>query len=65
MESNQPPNECVRKSLSLKVKLPEREADHSPISSADGKNEWSYTATIVYVLMMYKGTNVSFISLNL
>ena len=33
MESNQPPNECVRKSLSLKVKLPEREADHSAPSS--------------------------------
>lgn len=65
MESNQPPNECVRKPLSLKVKLLEREADHSPISSVDDKNEWSYTATLVYFLMMYKGTNVSFISLNL
>jgi hypothetical protein len=29
--------------LSPGVKLPEREADHSPPSSAEVKNVWSYT----------------------
>jgi hypothetical protein len=27
------------------VKWPERDADHSPLSSAEVKNEWSYTYT--------------------
>jgi hypothetical protein len=31
--------------LSLEVKLPGREADHSPPSSAQVKNAWSYTST--------------------
>jgi hypothetical protein len=31
--------------LSLGVKRPRREADHSPPSSAEVKNEWSYTST--------------------
>jgi hypothetical protein len=31
--------------LSLGVKRPEREADHSPPSSAEVKNVWSYTHT--------------------
>jgi hypothetical protein len=31
--------------LSLKLKQPGREADHSPPSSAGVKNEWSYTST--------------------
>jgi hypothetical protein len=29
----------------LGVKRPEREADHSPPSSAEVKNAWSYTST--------------------
>jgi hypothetical protein len=33
------------------VKLPGREADHSPLSSAEVKNEWSYTSTPQYVFM--------------
>jgi hypothetical protein len=31
--------------LSLRVKRPGREADHSPPSSAEVKNAWSYTST--------------------
>jgi hypothetical protein len=31
--------------LSLVVKRPRREADHSPPSSAEVKNAWSYTST--------------------
>jgi hypothetical protein len=33
------------RALSLGVKQPGREADHSPPSSAEIKNEWSYTST--------------------
>jgi hypothetical protein len=32
--------------LSLEVKRPEREADHSPPSSAEVKNAWGYTFTL-------------------
>jgi hypothetical protein len=35
---------------SLEVKRPAREADHSPQSSAESKNAWSYTSTPQYVL---------------
>jgi hypothetical protein len=31
--------------ISLGVKRPRREADHSPPSSAEVKNAWSYTST--------------------
>jgi len=31
--------------LSLEVKRPEREADHSPLFSAEVKNAWNYTST--------------------
>jgi hypothetical protein len=33
--------------LSLRVKRPGREADHSPPSSAEVKNAWSYTSTLL------------------
>jgi hypothetical protein len=33
-------------SLSMGVKRPRREADHSPPSSAEVKNAWSYTSTL-------------------
>jgi hypothetical protein len=33
------------------VKRPGREADHSPPSSAEVKNAWSYTSTPQYVFM--------------
>jgi hypothetical protein len=45
LEPTQPPVQWVTVVLSLGVKRPEREADHSPPSRAEVKNEWSYTAT--------------------
>jgi hypothetical protein len=39
--------------LSLRVKRPEREADHSPQSSAEVKNTWSYISTPPYVFMAW------------
>jgi len=39
--------------LSLGVKLPGREADHSSPSSAEVKNTWSYTFTPQYVFMVW------------
>jgi hypothetical protein len=41
----QPPIQWAPGALSLGVKLPGREADHSPSSSAEVKNAWSYTST--------------------
>jgi hypothetical protein len=41
----QPPIQWVPEALSLGVKRPGIEADHSPPSSAEVKNEWSYTST--------------------
>jgi hypothetical protein len=38
-------------SLSLRVKRPGREANHSPPSSAVVTNAWSYTSTPQYVFM--------------
>jgi hypothetical protein len=39
------PIEWVQRAVSLLVKWPGREADHSPPSSAEVKNAWSYTST--------------------
>jgi hypothetical protein len=41
----QPPIQWVTGAPSLGIKLPGREADHSPPSSAEVKNAWSYTFT--------------------
>jgi hypothetical protein len=41
----QPPIQWVLGAISLGVKQPVREADHSPPSSAEVKNAWSYTST--------------------
>jgi hypothetical protein len=41
----QPPIQCVTGALSLGVKRPGRESDHSPPSSDEVKNAWSYTST--------------------
>jgi hypothetical protein len=35
------------------IKRPVREADHSPPSSAEVKNAWNYTSTLLYVFMAY------------
>jgi hypothetical protein len=50
---NQSPIQWVPGSLSLGVKRPGREADHSLPSSADVKNAWSYTSTPQYVFMAW------------
>jgi hypothetical protein len=41
----QAPIQWVPGALSLEAKRPGRESDHSPPSSADIKNAWSYTST--------------------
>jgi hypothetical protein len=41
----QPPNKWVPGALSLRVKRPVSDADHSPPSSAEVKKAWSYTST--------------------
>jgi hypothetical protein len=47
------PAPWVPGALSLGVKRPGREADHSPPSSAKVKNTWSYTSTPQYVFMAW------------
>jgi hypothetical protein len=46
----QPPLQWVPEALSPEVKQPGREADHSPPSSAEGKNAWRYTSTLLVFL---------------
>jgi hypothetical protein len=41
----QPPIQWVPEALSLGVKQPGREANHSPSSSEEVKKAWSYTST--------------------
>jgi hypothetical protein len=45
----QPPIQWVSGEISLGVKRPGREADHSPPSSAEVRNAWSYTSTPVHL----------------
>jgi hypothetical protein len=49
----QPPIQWVSGALSLGVKRPGSEADHSHRSSAEAKNAWSYTSTPHYVFMAW------------
>jgi hypothetical protein len=49
----QPPIQWVPGALSLGVKRPGREADHSPSFSAEVKTEWSYTSTPQYAFMVW------------
>jgi hypothetical protein len=62
----QPPIQWVPGVLSLGVKRPWREADHSPTSSAEVKNEWSCTSIPQYVFMAWclvkHGDNFTFTS---
>jgi hypothetical protein len=53
LEPNQPPIQWVPGALSLVVKRPGREADHSPPASAEDKNAWSYTSTPQYAFMAW------------
>jgi hypothetical protein len=43
----------ANRALSLKIKRPGREAYHSPPSSAEVKNAWSYTSTPQYACMAW------------
>jgi hypothetical protein len=47
------PIQWVPGALSLGVKRLDREADHSPPSSAKVKNAWSYTSTPPYVFLVW------------
>jgi hypothetical protein len=47
------PIQWIPAALSLGVKWPKGEADHSPPSSAEVKNTWSYTFTPQYVFMAW------------
>jgi hypothetical protein len=47
----QSPVKWIPGSLSLGIKRPEHEADHSPPSSTEVKNVWSYTSTPQYAFM--------------
>jgi hypothetical protein len=53
LEPTQPRIQWVPGALSLGVKRPGCEADHSPPSSAEVKNAWSYTSTPQYVFMAW------------
>jgi hypothetical protein len=46
--STQTPMQWIPEAFSFGVKLPGREADHSPPSSAEVKTTWSYTSTPPY-----------------
>jgi hypothetical protein len=61
--STQRPIQWIPGTLSLGVKRPGREADHSPPSSDEVKNAWSYTSTPTIrlhgvVLSKSTGTNL-------
>jgi hypothetical protein len=49
----QPPIQWATGALSLGIKPPGREADHSPPSSAEVKNAWSYTSIPQYAFMVW------------
>jgi hypothetical protein len=51
LRPTQPPIQWVPAALSSGVKLPEREADHSPPTSAEVKKMWISISTLPYVFM--------------
>jgi len=48
------PIQWVRETLSLGIKRPRREGDHSPPSSNEAKNEWSYTSMPQFTFMAWE-----------
>jgi hypothetical protein len=46
------PIQSVTRALSLRIKRPGREADHSPQSSSEVKNVWSYASIPPYGFMV-------------
>jgi hypothetical protein len=53
LEPIQPPTQLVPGALSLGVEQPGHEDDHSPPSSAEVNNMWSYTSTPTYASMVW------------
>jgi hypothetical protein len=53
LEPTQPPIQWVPGALSLWVKRPGCETDHSPPSSAEVKNAWRHTSTPQYAFMAW------------
>jgi hypothetical protein len=51
LESTQAPIQWVSAALSVGVKRPGREVDHSPTSNAEVKNVWSYISTPQYAFL--------------
>jgi len=49
----QPPTQCVPGSRSLRIMRLYYEADHSPPSSPEVKNAWSYISNPPYVFMTW------------
>jgi hypothetical protein len=59
----QPPTKCVPGALSVGVKRPEREADHSPPSNVEVKNAWhgaqsSYRGKFTFLPLPLEVVNV-------
>jgi hypothetical protein len=52
LRPTQSPRQWVARTLSVVVKRPGREADHSPPSTAE-VNAWSYTSTLPYAFMAW------------
>ena len=52
--------QCIQMVVTSETKQPEREADHSPASSAGVKNKWSYTSTPIFLRGVYARTVKSF-----
>ena len=50
--------------LSLRLKRQGPEADHSPQSRAEAKNEWRYTSTALYTFIVCQGTTVSLLNIS-
>jgi hypothetical protein len=64
LEPTQPPIQWVPGALSLEVKRPGCEADHSAPSNAEVNNEWSYTSISQYVSMAWCSVESTRILLN-
>jgi hypothetical protein len=53
LEPTQAPIRWLLEVLFLEVKRLGHESDHSPLSSAEGKNAWSHTSTLPYIFMAW------------
>jgi hypothetical protein len=49
----QPPIQWILRALSLGIKQPACEADHSPLSCAEVKTAWTYTFILPYLLVTW------------